>query len=74
MVAQMYSIGEFEMFRSQPISRSWNPDSSYTKRGIFYSKIFAKNSHISYPRTNSQLNLSFCWKDYNFYSFWITQV
>ena len=74
MVAQMCSIGEFEMFRSQPISRSWNRDSSYTKRGIFYSKIFSKNSHISYPRTNSRLNLSYCWKDHNFYSFWNVQV
>ena len=72
--AQMYFIGRFDMFRSQSISRSWNPDSSYTKKGIFYSKIFKKNSHISYSRTNSRLNLSFCWKDHNFHSFWNVQV
>jgi len=73
---QKYSTilkGNHKMFRSQASSRSWNLDSSYTNRGILYCKIFTKNSHVN-ARIDSRMNLSFCWKNYNFYSFWITQV
>ena len=62
--------GEFDMFRSQALSRSWSLNSSYTKRGIVYSKVLFKNRNSMAKLFPCGLNISYCW-NYYFNSFWI---